>query len=113
MRFLEESKNNLPRMITIQNHYSLLNRQFEVGNAEVSIRENIGLLAYSPLGCGVLSGKYIQKKIKKIADSTYLKDLLDIAVNKVQKHQKVFRDCSKTICPSLKWLLHLSTNNHL
>ena len=62
MRFLEESKNNLPRMITIQNPYSLLNRQFEVGNAEVSIRENIGLLAYSPLGCGVLSGKYIQKK---------------------------------------------------
>ena len=62
MRFLEESKNNLPRMITIQNPYSLLNRQFEVGNAEVSMRENIGLLAYSPLGCGVLSGKYIQKK---------------------------------------------------
>ena len=65
MRFLEESKNNLPRMITIQNPYSLLNRQFEVGNAEISIRENIGLLAYSPLGCGVLSGKYIQKKDKK------------------------------------------------
>ena len=62
MRFLEESKNDLPRMITIQNPYSLLNRQFEVGNAEVSIRENVGLLAYSPLGCGVLTGKYIQKK---------------------------------------------------
>ena len=60
MRFLEESKKNLPRMITIQNSYSLLNRQFEVGNAEVSVRENIGLLAYSPLACGVLSGKYIQ-----------------------------------------------------
>ena len=62
MRFLEESKNNLPRMITIQNSYSLLNRQFEVGNAEVSHRENIGLLAYSPLACGVLSGKYIVGK---------------------------------------------------
>ena len=62
MRFLEESKKNLPRMITIQNSYSLLNRQFEVGNAEVSVRENIGLLAYSPLACGVLSGKYIQGK---------------------------------------------------
>ena len=60
MRFLEESKKNLPRMITIQNSYSLLNRQFEVGNSEVSVRENIGLLAYSPLACGVLSGKYIQ-----------------------------------------------------
>ena len=62
MRFLEESKNELPRMITIQNPYSLLNRQFEVGNAEVSMQENVGLLAYSPLGCGVLSGKYIEKK---------------------------------------------------
>lgn len=61
MRFLEESKvhENLPRMITIQNPYSLLNRQFEVGLSEISIREKIGLLAYSPLGFGVLSGKYL------------------------------------------------------
>ena len=61
MRYLEESKVHvsLPRMITIQNPYSLLNRLFEVGNAEVSHRERIGLLAYSPLGFGVLSGKYL------------------------------------------------------
>ena len=59
MRFLEEAKNDLPKMITVQNSYSLLNRQYEVGNAEISMRENIGLLAYSPLACGVLSGKYI------------------------------------------------------
>jgi aryl-alcohol dehydrogenase-like predicted oxidoreductase len=61
MRFLEESKvhSSLPRMITIQNPYNLLNRQFEVGLSEISIRENIGLLAYSPLGFGVLSGKYM------------------------------------------------------
>ena len=65
MRFLEESKENLPRMITIQNPYSLLNRQFEVGNAEISIRENIGLLAYSPLACGVLTGKYIEGNDKE------------------------------------------------
>jgi aryl-alcohol dehydrogenase-like predicted oxidoreductase len=62
MRFLEESKQNLPRMVTIQNSYSLLNRQFEVGNAEISMREKIGLLAYSPLACGVLTGKYIEGK---------------------------------------------------
>ena len=63
MRFLEESKqNNLPRMITIQNPYSLLNRAFEVGNAEVSIREGVGLLAYSPLAFGVLTGKYLGGK---------------------------------------------------
>ena len=61
MRYLEESKvhDGLPRMITIQNPYSLLNRLFEVGNAEVAHREKIGLLAYSPLGFGTLSGKYL------------------------------------------------------
>ena len=49
-------------MITIQNPYSLLNRLFEVGLAEVSIRSEIGLLAYSPLGFGTLSGKYLGGK---------------------------------------------------
>lgn len=61
MRYLEESKaNNLPRPITIQNAYSLLNRTFEGDLAEVSHRENIGLLAYSPMAFGVLSGKYLK-----------------------------------------------------
>ena len=61
MRFLEESKNHqLPRMMTIQNAYSLLNRTFEGDLAEISLRENIGLLAYSPMAFGVLSGKYVQ-----------------------------------------------------
>ncbi|WP_104735338.1 NADP(H)-dependent aldo-keto reductase [Hanstruepera ponticola] len=61
MRYLEESKrNNLPRMVTIQNAYSLLNRVFEGDMAELSIRENMGLLAYSPMAFGVLSGKYIK-----------------------------------------------------
>lgn len=61
MRFLEESKtNDLPRMLTIQNAYSLINRSFEGDMAEIAIREGIGLLAYSPLACGVLSGKYIK-----------------------------------------------------
>ncbi len=61
MRFLEESKVHagLPRVITVQNPYSLLNRLYEVGLSEISMRENIGLLAYSPLGFGVLSGKYL------------------------------------------------------
>ncbi|MCG9791773.1 NADP(H)-dependent aldo-keto reductase [Flavobacterium algicola] len=60
MRFLEESKyHNLPRVATVQNPYSLLNRQFEVGSAEICHRENIGLLPYSPLGFGVLTGKFL------------------------------------------------------
>jgi len=60
MRFLEESKyQDLPRIKTIQNPYSLLNRLFEVGSAEVSMHEKVGLLAYSPLAFGVLSGKFL------------------------------------------------------
>jgi aryl-alcohol dehydrogenase-like predicted oxidoreductase len=60
MRFLQESeKHNLPRIATIQNPYSLLNRLFEVGLSEICMRENVGLLAYSPLGFGFLSGKYL------------------------------------------------------
>ena len=51
--------NNLPRPVTIQNPYSLLNRSFEVGLAEIAMRENIGLMAYSVLGGGILSGKHI------------------------------------------------------
>ncbi|MEE9362501.1 MAG: aldo/keto reductase [Cellulophaga sp.] len=64
MRFLEESKVHvrLPRMITIQNPYNLLNRTYEIGLAEVSMREKIGLLAYSPLAMGALSGKYLGGK---------------------------------------------------
>jgi aryl-alcohol dehydrogenase-like predicted oxidoreductase len=61
MRFLHESeKHNLPRIATIQNPYSLLNRLFEVGLSEICMREDVGLLAYSPLGFGFLSGKYLQ-----------------------------------------------------
>ncbi|WP_296806042.1 NADP(H)-dependent aldo-keto reductase [Thiocapsa sp.] len=60
MRFLAlANKHGLPRMVSIQNPYSLLNRSFEVGLAEVAVREDCGLLAYSPLGFGVLSGKYL------------------------------------------------------
>lgn len=60
MRFLEESKyHNLPKIKTIQNPYSLLSRLFEGGSAEVCMRENVGLLAYSPLAFGILSGKYL------------------------------------------------------
>jgi aryl-alcohol dehydrogenase-like predicted oxidoreductase len=65
MRYLEESKvhASLPRMITIQNPYSLLNRQFEVGSSEIAMREDIKLLAYSPLGFGALSGKYLGDRL--------------------------------------------------
>ena len=65
-QFLKLSeKFNLPRMMSVQNPYSLLNRTYEVGLAEISIREKSGLLAYSPLAAGYLSGKYRNNKIPK------------------------------------------------
>ena len=58
-KFLKLSESqNLPRVMSVQNPYNLLNRTYEVGLAEISIREQSGLLAYSPLASGVLSGKY-------------------------------------------------------
>ena len=95
MRFLEESKNDLPRMITIQNPYSLLNRQFEVGNAEVSIRENVGLLAYSPLGCGVLSGKYIQKKDKENSRLNLFKRFVRYSSNQSTEATKMYLEIAQ------------------
>lgn len=59
MKFLAESDaHGLTRPVSIQNPYNLLNRSFEVGLAEVAIREQCGLLAYSPMAFGMLSGKY-------------------------------------------------------
>lgn len=60
MRYLHLADTlGLPRPVSIQNPYNLLNRSFEVGLAEIAHREHIGLLAYSPLAFGVLSGKYL------------------------------------------------------
>jgi aryl-alcohol dehydrogenase-like predicted oxidoreductase len=64
MRQLTESTyNNLTRCKTIQNPYSLLNRLFEVNLAEIAMREKVGLLAYSPLAFGTLTGKYLNGKL--------------------------------------------------
>ena len=63
MKFLEiAKKTNLPRMMSIQNVYSLVNRVFDIANSEVSINEQCGLLAYSPLAGGRLSGKYMNNQ---------------------------------------------------
>jgi aryl-alcohol dehydrogenase-like predicted oxidoreductase len=63
MKYLQMANDhNLPRPVTIQNSYSLIHRGYEVGLSEVSMREDIGLLAYSPLAQGVLSGKYLDGK---------------------------------------------------
>lgn len=62
MKFLNESeKHHLPRIATIQNPYSLLNRLFEVGLSEICLREKVGLMAYSPLAFSFLTGKHLDK----------------------------------------------------
>ncbi|MEM7445085.1 MAG: aldo/keto reductase, partial [Pseudomonadota bacterium] len=55
----EAERQGLPRIVSIQNAYNLLNRSFEVGLSETAIREQVGLLAYAPLAAGALSGKYL------------------------------------------------------
>lgn len=57
---MEADRLGAPRPVSIQNPYSLLNRSFEVGGAEIAHREDVGLLAYSPLAFGMLSGKYLR-----------------------------------------------------
>ena len=65
-KYLELSKNNnLPRMMSVQNPYSLVNRTYEIGMSEISIREKCGLLVYYPLAAGALSGKYRNGQMPK------------------------------------------------
>tara|TARA_B100001057_G_C22832349_1_gene943860 strand:- start:695 stop:1732 length:1038 start_codon:yes stop_codon:yes gene_type:complete len=65
-KYLEVSKNkNLPRMMSVQNPYSLVNRTYEIGMSEISIREKCGLLVYYPLAAGALSGKYRNNQMPK------------------------------------------------
>ena len=73
-KYLELSKHkNLPRMVSVQNPYSLVNRTYEIGMSEISIREKCGLLVYYPLASGALSGKYRDGQMPKNARITLFK----------------------------------------
>ena len=73
-RYIELSKSkNLPRMMSVQNPYSLVNRTYEIGMSEISIREKCGLLAYYPLASGALSGKYRNDQMPKNTRLTLFK----------------------------------------
>ncbi len=61
MRFVEEARNGKRKIATLQNPFNLLNRKDEIGMTEVLLRENTGYLAYSPLGFGQLTGKYLDE----------------------------------------------------
>lgn len=100
MRFLEESKHHeLPKMITIQNAYSLLNRTFEGDLAEISHREEIGLLAYSPLAFGKLSGKYLKE--------------LDTEKSRINLFPRFDRYNSKQCTEAISRYLNLAESNGL
>ena len=73
-KYLELSKNkNLPRMMSVQNPYSLVNRTYEIGMSEISMREKCGLLVYYPLAAGALSGKYRGGQMPKTSRMTLFK----------------------------------------
>jgi len=74
MKYLQlADKHGMPRIITVQNPYNLLNRSFEIGMSEISHREQLPLLAYSPLAFGTLSGKYLDNQWPEGARLTLFK----------------------------------------
>ncbi len=95
MKFISVAKEfNLPRVVSIQNPYSLLNRSFEAGLSEIAINEEIGLLPYSPLAGGVLSGKYLNGKKPENARMTLFERMRgrysnQHAENAVLEYQKI------------------------
>jgi len=80
----------LPVIQTIQNPYNLLNRSFEVGLAEISMREKSGLLAYSPLAFGTLTGKYLDDQQPEGARCTRFKHYLRYAGESATKAIKAY-----------------------
>ena len=95
MKFIEAAKEfGLPRIVSIQNPYSLLNRSFEAGLSEIAINEEVGLLPYSPLAGGVLSGKYLNGKKPENARMTLFERMRtrytnQHAENAVLEYQKI------------------------
>ena len=97
MQFVSTAEQlGLPRVVTVQNPYSLLNRTYEVGLAEISYREYCGLLAYSPLGFGVLSGKYLNNRKPERARITLWPDYMrysnDLAVKATEQYVALARE---------------------
>ena len=94
-KFLEISKNKkLPRIMSVQNAYSLLCRTYEVGLSEISIREKSGLLAYSPLAGGFLTGKYRnnnlpEKSRQKLFSDYYTRYSKPNAVPIIEKYYNI------------------------
>ena len=116
-KFLEVSKlETLPKIVSVQNPYNLLCRTYEMGLAEISIREKSGLLAYSPLAGGFLTGKYrnnnlpenSRQKLHGDYYTRYLKPNASIAIEKyfaiAKKFNLDFAQMSIKFCEIQKFL---------
>jgi aryl-alcohol dehydrogenase-like predicted oxidoreductase len=101
-RYLEISKNkDAPRMMSVQNPYNLVNRTYEIGMSEISIREKCGLLVYYPLAAGGLSGKYRNGKMPKDSRMALFKGwerhLNPLAMKAYEKYFKLAEDFNLTM----------------
>ena len=101
-KYLEISKNKcLPRMMSVQNPYSLVNRTYEIGMSEISIREKCGLLVYYPLAAGALSGKYRNGKMPKNSRMTLFKGwermINPLAMKAYDEYYKLAKDSNLTM----------------
>ncbi len=101
-RYLEISKNKgAPRMMSVQNPYNLVNRTYEIGMSEISIREKCGLLVYYPLAAGGLSGKYRNGKMPKDSRMALFKGwerhLNPLAMQAYDKYFKLAQDFNLTM----------------
>ena len=101
-KYIELSKSkNLPRMMSVQNPYNLVNRTYEIGMSEISIREKCGLLVYYPLAAGALSGKYRNGKMPKNSRQALFKGwerhLNPLALKAYDEYFKLARDSNLTM----------------
>jgi len=101
-RYLEISKNKgAPRMVSVQNPYSLVNRTYEIGMSEISIRQKCGLLVYYPLAAGALSGKYrngeMPKKSRMALFKGWERHLNPLAMRAYDEYYKLAKDFNLTM----------------
>ncbi len=101
-KYIELSKNkNLPRMMSVQNPYNLVNRTYEIGMSEISIREKCGLLVYYPLATGALSGKYRNGQMPKNSRQALFKGwerhLNPLATRAYEEYYKLAKEYDMTM----------------
>ena len=101
-KYLELSKSkNLPRVMSVQNPYSLVNRTYEIGMSEISIRDKCGLLVYYPLAAGALSGKYRRGQMPKNSRMALFKGwermINPLAMKAYDEYYKLAKDYNMTM----------------